>query len=255
MFGPTYGAVWNLLGGTVGATLAFLAARYVAADWVHKRLGGRVETLVRGAEAEGWRFVALMRLVPVVPFNLLNYGLGLTRIRLRDYVAATFICMMPGTAAYAWLGYAGRRAVTRDTDAIGYGLAALAVLAAIVLLPRLVRRITRSSSGWITAPELRDQLSSRAALMLLDVRDPDEFVGPLGHIPGAHNLPMAALGISVAEIAASGARRTVLVCRTDKRSAKAADLLRGAAMTDVRVLRGGMEAWNAAGAPVSRDAP
>jgi rhodanese-related sulfurtransferase len=161
--------------------------------------------------------------------------------------------MMPGTAAYAWLGYASRRAVTGETDAIGYGLAALAVLAAIVFVPRLVRRIKRSSSGWITVPELREQLSSGAALTLLDVRDPHEFVGPLGHIPGARNLPLAVLPRSVADIGGSGARSTVLVCRTDKRSANAADVLRGAAMRDVRVLRGGMETWNAAGAPVSRD--
>jgi uncharacterized membrane protein YdjX (TVP38/TMEM64 family) len=59
------------------------------------------------ARIEGWRFVALMRLVPLVPFNLLNYALGLTGISLSAYVLASAICMLPGTIAYTWLGYAG----------------------------------------------------------------------------------------------------------------------------------------------------
>ena len=77
LFGPVWGTVWNLLGATLGATLAFLIARGLGADWVARRLGGRLQRLVDGVAEEGWRFVALMRLVPLVPFNLLNYALGL----------------------------------------------------------------------------------------------------------------------------------------------------------------------------------
>jgi uncharacterized membrane protein YdjX (TVP38/TMEM64 family) len=90
--------------------------------------------------AEGWRFVALMRLVPLVPFNLLNYALGLTRISLPAYVIASAICMLPGAVAYAWLGYAGRTAAAGDAMALRYGLLGLGVLATIALLPRLFRR-------------------------------------------------------------------------------------------------------------------
>jgi hypothetical protein len=78
LFGPIWGTVWNLLGATLGATVAFLLARGIAGAWVTRRLGGRLRRLVDGVSAEGWRFVALMRLVPLVPFNLLNYALGLT---------------------------------------------------------------------------------------------------------------------------------------------------------------------------------
>lgn len=80
LFGPFIGTLLNLAGATLGATAGFLIARYVAADWVRARTGTRIERLISGVEAEGWRFVALMRLVPLVPFNLLNYALGLTRI-------------------------------------------------------------------------------------------------------------------------------------------------------------------------------
>src|SRR5262245_26662461 len=77
LFGPVWGTILNLAGATLGATAAFLVARYVAADWVREKAGARIERLIKGVEAEGWRFVALTRLVPLIPFNLLNYALGL----------------------------------------------------------------------------------------------------------------------------------------------------------------------------------
>ena len=80
LFGPVWGTLWNLMGATLGATAAFLLARTVAREWVARHVGGRLRRLVEGVTAEGWRFVALMRLVPLVPFNLLNYALGLTGI-------------------------------------------------------------------------------------------------------------------------------------------------------------------------------
>jgi uncharacterized membrane protein YdjX (TVP38/TMEM64 family) len=89
LFGPVWGSLWNLIGATLGATLAFLAARYTAGDWVARRTGARLKALVEGVEAEGWRFVAFVRLVPLFPFNLLNYALGLTRIRLDHYPGST----------------------------------------------------------------------------------------------------------------------------------------------------------------------
>ncbi|MGA7764257.1 MAG: TVP38/TMEM64 family protein [Candidatus Binataceae bacterium] len=88
LFGPLWGTLWNLIGAVLGATLAFVAARYVAADFVARRAGPRLKALVEGVEAEGWRFVAFVRLVPLFPFNLLNYALGLTRIRLGEYLVS-----------------------------------------------------------------------------------------------------------------------------------------------------------------------
>jgi len=72
LFGPAWGTVYTLVGATIGATLAFLVARYVASDWVAAKAGGRVKQVIDGVEAEGWRFVAFTRLVPLFPFNLLN---------------------------------------------------------------------------------------------------------------------------------------------------------------------------------------
>jgi uncharacterized membrane protein YdjX (TVP38/TMEM64 family) len=127
----------------LGAILAFVVARYLAGDWVTRRTGGRLQQIIKGVEAEGWRFVVLVRLVPLIPFNLANYALGLTRISLVEYALATAVAMVPGTAAYAWLGHAGRGALAGDADALRYGLLGLAVLAVIAFLPRLVRRVNR----------------------------------------------------------------------------------------------------------------
>jgi uncharacterized membrane protein YdjX (TVP38/TMEM64 family) len=140
LFGPLWGTLLNLAGATIGATAAFLVARYLARDWVRGKAGSRLDQLVAGVEAEGWRFVAFVRLVPLFPFNLTNYALGLTRIRLAQFVPATFVCMAPGALAYAWLGHAGREAMGGDGTAIRYGLIGLALLAAVAFLPRLVRR-------------------------------------------------------------------------------------------------------------------
>ena len=141
LFGPVWGSIYTLVSATAGATVAFLAARYVASDWIAARAGGRLKQLIDGVEAEGWRFVAFTRLVPLFPFNLLNYALGLTRIRLLAYVLASFICMAPATIAYTYLGYAGREALAGGAAMVRTILIALALLALVAFLPRLVRRL------------------------------------------------------------------------------------------------------------------
>ena len=243
LFGPVWGAVLNLLGATLGASLAFLIARYLAGDWVARKLGGHLKRLVDGVEKEGWRFVAFVRLVPLFPFNLANYALGLTRISFLPYVITSFICMAPGAIAFSWLGHAGHGALSGDTSAIRYGLYALGLLAVIAFVPRLIKRMRQGEIAWIETNELQQQLARGAALTILDVRGPDEFIGDLGHIPGAVNIPVGDIANRLIEIKAMGDKPVIMVCKTDKRSARAAELLRDENFADVRVLRGGMERW------------
>jgi uncharacterized membrane protein YdjX (TVP38/TMEM64 family)/rhodanese-related sulfurtransferase len=253
LFGPVWGTILNLAGATLGATAAFLAARYVTGDWVRRKAAGRLDRLIAGVEAEGWRFVAFVRLVPLIPFNLLNYALGLTRIPLVPYVLASLVCMAPGAVAYTWLGYAGREAAAGNVAAIRYGLLALGLLAAIALLPRLVRRLRgdEKTPRWIAADELAARLDEAGGTAVVDVRGPDEFTGPLGHIREARNLPLSELPQRLHELGRPTNKRVVLVCHTDKRSAKAAAILSEAGFRDVLVLRGGMLRWNEAGLPVA----
>jgi uncharacterized membrane protein YdjX (TVP38/TMEM64 family) len=143
LFGLAWGTLLNLLGATLGATAAFLIGRYLAGDRVRRRAGPRLERLIAGVEAEGWRFVAFVRLVPLFPFNLSNYAFGLTQIPAAHYVLASFVAMAPGALAFAWLGHAGREAAAGDARAVRHGLLALALLAATAFLPRLISRLRK----------------------------------------------------------------------------------------------------------------
>jgi uncharacterized membrane protein YdjX (TVP38/TMEM64 family) len=144
LFGPVFGTLYNLIGATIGATLAFVTARYIAHDWAAQRTGKRLRQLVEGVEKEGWRFVAFVRLVPIFPYNLLNYALGLTGIRLSHYIIASFIFMAPGGAAYTYLGYAGREVAGGGEDVIKKALLAIAVVATIAFLSRIILRLRRN---------------------------------------------------------------------------------------------------------------
>jgi rhodanese-related sulfurtransferase len=161
--------------------------------------------------------------------------------------------MVPATVAYTWLGYAGRGALAGDTDAVWYGLLALGLLAAIALLPRLIKRL-RGKFNWIEANELKRRLDRGEGVTIVDVRGRDEFVGPLGHIATARNIPVAELESRLSELAGLERGPIVLVCRTDKRSATAARTLRAAGFTQVNVLRRGMQEWNETGLPVQAPA-
>jgi uncharacterized membrane protein YdjX (TVP38/TMEM64 family) len=140
MFGPVLGTIVNLTGATIGALLAFFISRYLGADWVRNKAGSKLAKILDGVEEEGWRFVAFVRLVPLFPFNLLNYALGLTRIPWFSYLVTTWICMLPGAFAYTWLGYVGREAASGGGDLIKKALLALGLLVAVAFLPRLVKR-------------------------------------------------------------------------------------------------------------------
>jgi uncharacterized membrane protein YdjX (TVP38/TMEM64 family)/rhodanese-related sulfurtransferase len=260
LFGPALGTFVNLTGATAGAALAFLTARYLAGDWVQRRAGGRLGELLKGVEAEGWRFVAFVRLVPIFPFNLLNYALGLTRIPFWQYVAASYVCMLPGAFAYTYLGYAGREALASSEGVARKILLALALLAAAAFLPRLVKRLRQgtaaaaaSALSSLDPAELEDRVArSDEGILVLDVRRREEFSGPLGHIAGALNIPVEELDARLAELEPYRARPIAIVCRTDRRSAQAAALLARHGFAQPLVVRGGMSEWNKRGFPVER---
>jgi rhodanese-related sulfurtransferase len=98
-------------------------------------------------------------------------------------------------------------------------------------------------AGWIAGEDLAPHL---AEALVIDVRGPGEFTGPLGHIDGARNIPLDVFaGETEALLKHEGP--IVLVCHTDRRSSAAAAHLRAAGASDVTVLRGGMVAWRSEG--------
>lgn len=141
-FGLWRGFLLVSIGSTVGAWASFLMGRHLLRDWVSRRLEEvPAFAAVAGAVGqEGWKVVLLTRLSPVLPFNLLNYGYGLTTVGAGEYAVASWIGMMPGTFLYVYLGAAagqaargGLRARTLVQWALyAGGLAATAVAAWLV---------------------------------------------------------------------------------------------------------------------------
>ncbi|MBL3591695.1 MAG: VTT domain-containing protein [gamma proteobacterium endosymbiont of Lamellibrachia anaximandri] len=242
LFGPVLGTLYNLTGATIGAVLAFLIARFFTSNWVEQKTGGRLKQLKEGVENEGWRFVAFVRLVPLFPFNLLNYALGLTRIRLTHYLIATYLCMLPGALAYTYLGYAGREAVAGGEGLIQKAMLALALLAVVAFLPRIIGRLRQGPTLGID--ELNKRLNKNDELLLLDVRSANDYQGELGHIAGSRNIPLEALESRLTELSPYLEKPIALICTTDRRSKKAARILGNQGFADVHVVTGGMTQWN-----------
>jgi len=115
------------------------------------------------------------------------------------------------------------------------------------LLPRWFRRAPIEPS-WIEPVALAARLEGDAGPVIVDVRGPDEFTGPLGHIKEAKNLPLNELSGHLPDLVRDS-RPVVVVCKTDRRSSIAAQQLQEAGLTDVSVLRGGMERWRVLGLP------
>ncbi len=150
-YGPLGGTLLASPVSVVAALAAFLLGRFVARDWVARRISKnpKFAAIDRAVGHSGLKIVLLLRLSPVLPFNLLNYGLGLTRVRVRDYVLGSFIGMLPGTFLYVYLGSlvtsASELASGKRPDAGPWGQALYwgglaATLLATVLITRVARR-------------------------------------------------------------------------------------------------------------------
>jgi uncharacterized membrane protein YdjX (TVP38/TMEM64 family) len=139
LFGPVWGVVYTIVGATSGACVAFLIARYLGRDWVSRKMtGARWRKLDVDVARHGWKIVALTRLIPLFPFNLLNYAFGVTRVRFFDYALTSFICMLPATIAYVSLSSSVGQLLKGELSvefAIGSGLIVL-----LSLLPLAWRR-------------------------------------------------------------------------------------------------------------------
>lgn len=114
------------------------------------------------------------------------------------------------------------------------------------LLNRLLRRTQAREPDWIDAAALRQRLAAGEPVLLIDVRQPEEFVASPGHLPGAVNVPLAELSGHAQQLAARR-QPIVVVCKTDKRSARAAAELKAAGLSDVTVLRSGTDGWHQQG--------
>jgi len=178
-FGLLWGTVLVSVASVTGAAAAFLIARAWGRERIEARVQGRAETggarsgpgyllgrvadrvvgnekfeaVDRAVGEEGWKVVALTRLSPVFPFNVLNYAFGLTRVRFGPYVLASWLAMLPGTLMYVYVGAAGTEVAAAATGAADWGRTALqvagllATVAVVVLVTRRARQMLREVAG------------------------------------------------------------------------------------------------------------
>lgn len=153
LFGVVGGTAIVSSASTLGAGAAFLIGRHAARGWIARKIDGnpRFAQVDEAVAREGWRIVALVRLSPLFPFNLLNYAFGLTRIRFRDYLLASWIGMLPATLLYVYLGsLAGDLASLRSgyqtrspAEWALYGMGLAATLAVSLTLTRIAQKALR----------------------------------------------------------------------------------------------------------------
>jgi uncharacterized membrane protein YdjX (TVP38/TMEM64 family) len=137
LFGSCWGIVWATLGSLAGAVAGFLLARYVNAGLIDP---GRLSLIGAQVDQGGWRGVTILRLIPVVPHSLANYGLGLTRLPLGAYAFGSLLGQLPMTIAYVNVGAAGEILMLGRAGWIMPTLIGSGMLAVSLLIPAIVRR-------------------------------------------------------------------------------------------------------------------
>ena len=140
LFGAGWGIVWGVLGSAAGAVVGFLLARYLGWEFMGFQRARRVTPLLERIERGGWRAVALLRLIPIIPHSLANYGLGLTRLPLAAYALGSLIGQLPLTIAYVDFGAAGGRLMLGGVGWLEPTIIGVAALGVSLLIPRIARR-------------------------------------------------------------------------------------------------------------------
>jgi uncharacterized membrane protein YdjX (TVP38/TMEM64 family) len=147
LFGIGWGTFWAALGSVVGAVAGFLLARRLGSGLVAPERNARLRSLLAPVERGGWRAVAVLRLIPVVPHSLANYGLGLTRLPLGAYAFGSLVGQLPMTIACVDFGAAGERLMLGRADWLAPTLIGTAALALSLLIPVAARRFSTSPSS------------------------------------------------------------------------------------------------------------
>ncbi|MBM3969140.1 MAG: TVP38/TMEM64 family protein [Planctomycetes bacterium] len=155
-FGVAMTVVAVSLGSTVGATAAFLAGRTFLRRFIEHKVSSDVvfRSLDAAVAEQGFKIVMLTRFSPILPFGLLNYAFGLTKVRVRDFILASWIGMFPGTVLYVSIGSAAKSlsdiAAGRSEGGIAqkvfFAVGLLATLAVTIVINRIARKALKDAS-------------------------------------------------------------------------------------------------------------
>jgi len=145
-YGTRMGILYASIGDLLGASIAFIIARYLMSDRIEKKLKNNktFHEINEGVQKDGWRIVVLTRMVPVIPHWLQNYAYGLTEISFKTYALVSLLCILPGTAAWIIaVNTVGRNREDAQKTMLYLGIAAI-VIVAISYLPKYIYKKKQS---------------------------------------------------------------------------------------------------------------
>jgi uncharacterized membrane protein YdjX (TVP38/TMEM64 family) len=147
-FGVVFATMYINIGATIGATAVFLAARFFLGEMIQKKYGDKLKTFNREIETNGSNYLITLRLIPLFPFWMINLFAGVTRIKPRTFIWTTSLGIIPGSAVYAYAGYAindiGQGGIPKN---IIFALLLLAALSAVPLVIKKIRARRANQEG------------------------------------------------------------------------------------------------------------
>lgn len=152
-FGKWYGTLYILIGATLGASLSFFMARYFGRNfiesfgWLHK---GRIKAFDDRIEKNGFRMMLFMRLIPLFQYDAVNFGAGLSKIKFRDFLLATFIGMAPGGFINAVLGSSLENIISLQF------FIALSIFILLMFIPSIFKAIRKNKGGNVPMETVAD---------------------------------------------------------------------------------------------------
>jgi len=147
IFGVVMGTLYVNIGATIGAALAFLAARYLFHDMIQSKFGPRLEKINRELETRGLNYLLFLRLVPLFPFFLINLGAGLTNMPLRTFVLGTLVGIIPGSIVFCNAGASLATITSLNEVATPRVLGSFALLGLFALVPVLYQKFKQKREG------------------------------------------------------------------------------------------------------------
>jgi rhodanese-related sulfurtransferase len=156
--------------------------------------------------------------------------------------------MLPGATAYTYLGYIGKEAATGGEGLIQKTMLALALLGIVAFLPRLIGSIRKGTM--LSIDNLKQRIDAGDDFLLLDVRTAEDYDGEQGHIEGSVLLPLEQLEQRIDELSDYYEKPIITICRTDRKSSKAVQILAEKGFADVHVVKMGMTDWIKHGYPI-----
>lgn len=142
IWGWMIGGTYTVIGGLLGAIASFFVARFVGEGLIH-RFGRLGKMVAKQADHAGFRSLLVLRFIPGIPFAVLNYGAGVAGVRFRDYVAATFLGILPPTFVFAYCADALFNGTISEGVVLQRMLIAAALMIGITLLPVLVKKLAK----------------------------------------------------------------------------------------------------------------